>query len=217
MKEIEAHHRKLRALPVLVLLNVLIFLVVISLAPLQQQRLLHIYGLSAEGLAQGYWWEFLTHGFLHGNTWHLLFNMAGLWFAGRIVERVMGTARFLALYLSCIVAGGVAQMLWGGTVNLIGASGAVFGVIIAFTTMFPEARIVALVFFVVPLPLRAKHLGWGLAGVSVILLLTRLLPGISHAAHLGGCVMGYCFTRLAGYGPPGFLERLVLRRAQPPP
>ena len=92
--------------------------------------------------------------------------MAGLWFAGRIVERVMGTGRFLALYFACAVAGGIAQLLLeGGKFLLLGASGAVCGVILAFATIFPEAQIVMLLFFVIPLRLRAKYLGWGLIGI----------------------------------------------------
>lgn len=212
--ETTAHHRRLRALPVLVMVNTLVFLLQISLSPLEEKRMIFVYGLSEVGIMHGYWWQFITHGFLHGNIWHLLFNMVGLWFAGRIVERVMGTGRFLALYFACMVAGGLAQLMLGGVHSyLIGASGAVFGVIIAFTTMFPEAQVVALLFFVLPVPLRAKYLGWGLTGLSIFLLVTRFMPQVSHAAHLGGCVMGYLFTRLGGYGPPGVMERLLLRRS----
>jgi membrane associated rhomboid family serine protease len=213
-----AHHRKLRALPVLVLVNTLVFLLQISLPPLEQQHFLYFYGLSDGGLMRGDWWQLITYGFLHGNIWHLLFNMVGFWFAGRIVERVMGTGRFLGLYFACLVAGGLVPVLLGGIPTLlVGASGAVFGIIIAFTTMFPDAQIIALLFYVLPVPLRAKYLGWGVAAISVFLLLTGLLPQISHAAHLGGCVMGYVYTRLAGYGPPGVIERFFLRRSQPPP
>ncbi len=191
--------RPLKAVPVLIGVNVLVFLYQITLAP---PRFLGTYALSVPGLEAGGWWQFITHAFLHGNTLHLLFNMMGLWFAGRVVERVMGTWRFLALYAIAAVAGGVFQLALGHGAALIGASGAVFGVIIAFTTIFPESKIVALLFFI-PVPLRAKYLGWGLAGSSLFFLVTGLMPVIGHAAHLGGCVAGYLFVRFTAHRVPG--------------
>lgn len=186
--------RRLRAVPILLGLNVLVFLYQTTLASAQFDRM---YALSAAGLEAGRWWQLLTHAFLHGNELHLLFNMLGLWFAGRIVERVMGTGRFVALYLFAAVAGGVFQMALGGHGMLVGASGAVFGVLIAFTSLFPESQVIALVFFI-PVKLRAKYLGWGLTGSSLLFLLTGFIPGIGHAAHLGGCVAGYLFVRWSG-------------------
>lgn len=209
-----------RAVPVLIAINVLIFLGEELLPRRVLNSIIDSFALTASGLAEGRWWQFLTHAFLHGgspslflNLLHLLANMAGLWFAGRIVERVMGTPRFLVLYAVCALAGGLAQVLLvGGRAPLIGASGAVCGLIVAFATMFPEAKIVALLFFVLPLNLRAKYLGWALAISSLFFLVTGLAPHIGHAAHFGGCVAGYLFTRLAGYGEPGFLERRLFRR-----
>jgi membrane associated rhomboid family serine protease len=189
--------RRVKAVPALLALNVLVFLHQITLASPHFDR---TYALSAAGLQAGHWWQLVTHAFLHGNELHLLFNMLGLWFAGRIVERVMGTGRFLALYLLAAVTGGIFQMALGGNGLLVGASGAVFGVMVAFASLFPESQVVALVFFI-PVKLRAKYLGWGLAGSSLFLLLTGFLPGIGHAAHLGGCVAGYLFVRWGGRKP----------------
>jgi membrane associated rhomboid family serine protease len=83
----------------------------------------------------------------------------------------------------------------------------VFGVLIAFATLFPESQIVALLFFV-PIRLRARYFGIGLAASSLLLMLTGFLPGIGHAAHFGGCVAGYFLARAmgrhlaAGHRPP---------------
>jgi membrane associated rhomboid family serine protease len=194
---------------VLIAFNVGVFLYQL-LRPDLNERLLELYALSSAGIEEGRWWQLLTHAFLHGNIWHLLFNMAGLWFAGRIVERVMGTGRFLALYIACAVAGGLAQLLLeGGSSLLLGASGAVCGVVLAFATIFPEAQIVMLLFFVVPLRFRAKYLGWGLTGSSFLFFLVGFEPWIGHAAHLGGCVTGYLLARFNGYGVPTAPERLL--------
>src|SRR5262245_47085252 len=160
--------RRLSAVGVLIALNIIVFLYQL-LGPQTDEQLLDLYALSNAGIEQGRWWQLVTHAFLHGNFWHLLFNMAGLWFAGRIVERVMGTARFVGLYLACAIAGGLAQVLLeGGKSLLLGASGAVCGVILAFATIFPEAQIVLLLFFVLPLRFRAKYLGWGLMVSSLL-------------------------------------------------
>jgi len=201
--------RRVSAVGVLIAFNVGVFLYRL-LRPDLNERLLELYALSGAGIEEGRWWQLLTHAFLHGNIWHLLFNMAGLWFAGRIVERVMGTGRFLALYIACAVAGGLAQLLLeGGSSLLLGASGAVCGVILAFATIFPEAQIVMLLFFVVPLRFRAKYLGWGLTGSSFLFFLVGFEPWIGHAAHLGGCVTGYLLARFNGYGVPTAPERLL--------
>jgi membrane associated rhomboid family serine protease len=77
--------------------------------------------------------------------------------------------------------------------------------------MFSEAQIVVLLFFVIPLKFRAKYLGWGLAGSSLVFLLTGFESWIGHAAHLGGCVAGYLLARLNGYGMPSAPERLLRR------
>lgn len=200
----------MRAVPVLVILNVLVFLLV-QMTPRSGWRAIYgEFALSASGLEMGRWWEYFTHAFMHGgspflllNVAHLVLNMAGLWFFGRIVERVMGTGRFVVLYLGCAVAGGLAQVLaTGGVVPLVGASGAVCGVVVAFATLFPNARRVVLVFFVIPVTMRAKYLGWLVVGLSMAFLVTGWLPMIGHAAHLGGGLAGFFLTRLAGYGVP---------------
>jgi len=203
----------LRAVPILIAVNTIIFFYEQILGAQGRARLFQVYALTEQGIAEGRWWQLLTHAFLHGTIVHLLVNMAGLWFAGRIIERVMGTGRFLVLYGVSALAGGLAQiLLTGAQVPLIGASGAVCGVLIAFTTMFAETEIVALLFFVIPIRLRAKYLGWGIAGSSLLFLLTGFEPWIGHAAHFGGCVAGYFFARLAGYGAPSFLERKFFRK-----
>jgi membrane associated rhomboid family serine protease len=203
--------RRISAVVVLIAINTGIFIYQ-WLNPWWSDYLLDFYGLSASGLEEGRWWQLITYAFLHANIWHLLFNVLSLWFAGRIVERVMGAGRFVALYVASAVAGGVAQVLFGGgNTLLLGASGAVCGVIIAFATMFSEAQIVLLLFFVIPLKFRAKYLGWGLAGSSLVFLLTGFESWIGHAAHLGGCVAGYLLARLNGYGMPSAPERLLRR------
>jgi membrane associated rhomboid family serine protease len=201
-----------RAVPALIAVNTLIFLVEKAAGPEFRARAVSLFALTASGLMEGRWWQFVTHAFLHGNFIHLAVNMVGLWFAGRIVERILGTKRFLVLYFVSAVAGGLGQIIaTGGIRPLIGASGAVCGVLLAFTTMFAETEIVALLFFIIPLRMRAKYLGWGIMGSSLLFLVIGFEPWIGHGAHLGGCLAGYLYARLDGYGRQTFLERAIRR------
>lgn len=202
--------KKLRAVPILIVVNTGIFLLMDSF-PFLRTLFISFFALTRDGLISGRWWELITYAFLHGSAFHLLCNMLGLWFAGRVVERVLGTQRFLVLYFLAAIVAGLVQMALTDA-PLIGASGSVFGVLLAFTTIFPEVQIMALLFFVVPLRMRAKYLGWGLALSSLILLILGFEPGIGHAAHLGGCVTGYGFARLCGYGGPSWIERRIFGR-----
>ncbi len=194
---------------VLVFVNVAIYCVQSVLSPEHEAALIRLFGLSANGLEAGGWWQFLTHGFLHGNFWHLLINMLSLWFAGRIVVQDIGSPRFLLLYLLGVLGGGILQMLIGtpGTL-LIGASGAVFAVLLAFTTIYHDQEILALVFFVIPLRIKARFLAWALVGFTVLAIVFNFEPWIGHAAHLGGAITGYLFARILGYGRPTFVETL---------
>jgi membrane associated rhomboid family serine protease len=103
--------RRISAVVVLIAINTGIFIYQ-WLNPWWSDYLLDFYGLSASGLEEGRWWQLITYAFLHANIWHLLFNVLSLWFAGRIVERVMGAGRFVALYVASAVAGGVAEVVF---------------------------------------------------------------------------------------------------------
>lgn len=171
-----------------------------------------LFGLSAEGVLEGRWWEFVTYSFFHAGFVHLLLNMVGLWFGGRLLERAIGPVRLLLLYLFAGVAGGILQLLLVGQTNLLlGASASVCGIIIAFTATFPNAELLVLLFFLIPLRLKAKFLGWALVLTSLLFLVAGWEPWIGHAAHLGGCLAGFLFARLSGFAPPGGAENLVLR------
>ncbi len=101
-------------------------------------------------------WQLLTYGFLHGNTTHIFFNMFGLWMFGRDIERFMGSQRFLIYFIVCVVGAGIVQLIvagiQGGLYPTVGASGGVFGVLLAYGLTFPN-RIVVPLF--PPIPMRA--------------------------------------------------------------
>lgn len=138
-------------------------------------------------------WQLLTYGFLHGDKWHLAFNMLGLWMLGRDVERALGTRRYLQYYLSCVVTAALAQLAVMNLTNsppyaTVGASGGVFGVLLAYGLLFPR-RIVMLLIPPIPLPARWFVIIYGL--IELFLGITRTQSGVAHFAHLGGLAGGF--------------------------
>ncbi|MEL6870846.1 MAG: rhomboid family intramembrane serine protease [Pseudomonadota bacterium] len=136
-------------------------------------------------------WQLLTYGFLHNDVYHLAFNMFGLWMFGRTMEGVWGSVRFLQYYLLCIVGAGLCQLLATGFPSsyavTVGASGGLFGILLAFGMTFPNRYIVLLV---PPIPMKAKYFVAIYAVFELYSGWTRPGSGIAHFAHLGGLVTG---------------------------
>lgn len=161
--------------------------------------------LSLEGIRHGYVWELLTYQFLHGGWIHLLMNCLVIYFVGRELEFVLGKSRFFTLYFLSGVMGGLLQMLgawvWpqhmGGTV--VGASAGAFGLVAAFAMRDPERQLMILLYFILPLRIRAKYL---LVMLLMLAVLGMALPGsvfggnVAHAAHLGGIFAGVAWVKL---------------------
>ncbi|HTO42560.1 MAG TPA: rhomboid family intramembrane serine protease, partial [Burkholderiales bacterium] len=138
-------------------------------------------------------WQPITYSFLHGGTTHLFFNMLALWMFGTDIERVWGPRRFLIYYFVCVVSAAaaqllVAQMSSGPAYPTIGASGGVFGVLLAFGMMFPR-RMVMLLFPPIPMPAWLLVTLYG--GLELLLGVTGTQAGVAHFAHLGGMAGGY--------------------------
>ena len=173
------------------------------------------FGLSAEGVRAGHYWQFITYMFLHHDPLHLLANMMLLYFAGREIEAMIGPRHLLAIYFSGGLLGGIAQWLLpsvGGP--LIGASGGACAVLIAFTTILPEMEITALLFFVIPIRTRAKYLAIGMVGISVLFFLSGAFTHVSHLAHLGGSLVGWLYVKQLGFGNPLRLQKYFFEKRQ---
>lgn len=156
-------------------------------------------------------WRFITFQFLHGNFWHLFFNMFGLWVFGGMVEQYLGSKRYLAFYLTCGIFGAIAYLILnfmgavlrlnlpGVLINetwtpLIGASAGVFGVILAAAYIAPEA-ILQLIF--PPIPIKLKWFAYGYVAIAAWNLLMGGHNAGGDAAHVGGAIAGYFFIRNA--------------------
>jgi len=177
---------------VLLGINVSLFLIEEIFRLVFDTSLFPLLALSREGIGEGRWWCFLSHAFLHGNLFHLLVNMVALWFTGPLLEELLGGVRFLLLYLGGAVVGGIVQTFSSPqSVDLVGASGAVCALLVGFGTLFPRLQITALIFFVIPIRMRASTLAWIVVVSSLLFWLFGIEPGIGHLAHLGGGVAGF--------------------------
>jgi membrane associated rhomboid family serine protease len=133
--------------------------------------------------------------FLHGNHTHLLFNMFALWMFGRQLEYDLGPRRFLTYYMACGVGAALIQLVvgWGEPEGLtVGASGAIFGVLLAFGTLHPNAMIMLLI---PPIPMKAK---WFVIIYGLIELSLGVFShgsSIAHFAHVGGMLWGWLLIR----------------------
>lgn len=145
-----------------------------------------------EGITVGFEpWQLLTSAFLHSpeNIAHILFNMYGLWMFGRMVEQAIGSRRFLGLYFASVLTASLVQLLVvsvGADSNVyptIGASGGVFGVLLAFGMLFPHARLM-LIF--PPIPMKAWFMVIAYATIELVTGVTGTMQGVAHFAHLGG-------------------------------
>lgn len=138
-------------------------------------------------------WQPVTYMFMHGGWLHIFFNMYTLVIFGGIVERMIGSRKFLIFYLLCgLGAAGlhylVTSLIGGSLVPMVGASGAVYGVLVAYAMLFPDSRM-TLIF--PPVTLSAKWMVLVFVGIEMLTGVTGSMEGVAHFAHLGGMLAGY--------------------------
>ena len=136
-------------------------------------------------------WQLISYSFLHGGFNHLFSNMFAVWMFGWPVERIWGSRRFAQFYFICVLGAGLIQLLVqyisGDIYPTIGASGAVFGLLLAYGVMWPNNKLI-LIFF--PVPIKAKWFVLIYGGAELIFGVTGAMPNIAHYAHLGGLFFG---------------------------
>jgi len=157
-------------------------------------RLTAFLWLRSHELMGGQFWRLGTHMFVHGGFGHIFMNMWGLYIFGKPLEGRIGGTRFLHMYLLSGLIGGATWLMfnWGSPSPVVGASGGVFGVLVAAAIMFPN-RVYMMLF--PPIPMRLKTLAVVFGAVEVIRAVTAGGGNIAHLAHLGGMVGGYAYMR----------------------
>ena len=141
-------------------------------------------------------WQLVTYLFLHGGIWHLLFNMLTLWMFGVTLERTWGTRRFLKYYFLCGIGAGLCDvtvnaLLGNWATSTIGASGAIYGVLLAYGVLYPESTILFLFLF----PIQAKYFVM-IYGAMALLGAMNVNSGVSNVAHLGGMLFGLLYLKV---------------------
>jgi len=141
-------------------------------------------------------WQVGTYAFLHGSVGHLFFNMLGLWMFGSELERLWGRQRFIQFYAASVLSAAAAQLLvtWllGSMYPTVGASGGLFGLLLAYGMTYPNRTIVPLI---PPIPMKAKVFVAIYGGLELLMGVTGSASGVAHFAHLGGMLGGFLMLR----------------------
>ncbi|MFQ5695464.1 MAG: rhomboid family intramembrane serine protease [Terriglobia bacterium] len=199
----------------LIIINAVIYFGLVLLTILARplaSNVIYTLGVVPRDVAFGFrFWQPFTYLFLHSPTtfWHIFFNMFALWMFGTPLERDWGGRRFLRYYLLTGVGAGllnvVVTLLWGGPgvgIPTVGASGSIYGILLAFGVLYPRTPI--LVWFLFPVPARIFVMVFG--AMAFLSALQGPGSGVSHVSHLGGMVFGYVLLR------GGWLYGRVLNR-----
>ena len=137
-------------------------------------------------------WQLVTYSFLHGSLTHLVFNMFGLYMFGSEAERLFGSRFFALYYLASVVAAGITHLvitsfIGGPAIPVVGASGGVYGLLLAFGVYFPHRTVVLLI---PPIPMKARTFVCVFAAIELVFGVTGTASGVAHFAHLGGMLGG---------------------------
>ena len=177
----------------LLIINVLVFMAQ-QLPPARDSLLIWfaLWPLSTPAGLPGFLpWQLVSYGFLHGGLTHLLFNMFALWMFGVQIENTWGSRRFAFYYFVCVIGAGlvhlVATAISGAVAPTVGASGGVFGILLAFGMLFPN-QVIVLLF--PPIPMKAKWLVIGYGVLELFFATSGAQPGVANFAHLGGMLFG---------------------------
>jgi membrane associated rhomboid family serine protease len=204
---------------VLLVVNVVAFIIQTAAERFSAFPVNTYFALSSDGLRHGFVWQLLTYQFMHGGVLHLVLNCWMIYVFGREVEETLGRNSFLTLYFTSGVIGGLFQALAGVLLGgvfaapVVGASAGASGLLAAFAVLYPERPLMLLLFFIIPVSMRAKFL---LLFGGLVTLFGLVFPtgNIAHAAHLGGMLAGIVFVRYAIHWSWHWPR---LRRARPQP
>lgn len=208
------YNQQIRAQIPPVTLNLIIINTIVYIATLINQNfMVGTFGLFYPASHYFHWWQPLTHMFMHGGFWHIFFNMYTLFIFGMTVERTIGSRKFLLFYFICglgaaalhsgvqalqasVYANQIAQGVSSAAAALgrlqmtptVGASGAIYGVLIGYAFLYPQNRL-TLIF--PPVSMSAKAMVLIFIGIELLTGITGTLDGVAHFAHLGGALIGW--------------------------
>ncbi len=174
----------------LIIANVAVYIVQIF----SGRGFIYTFGLVPHQVIRNFWlWQIFTYMFLHGGLFHLLLNLFVLWMFGRGIEYTWGTKPFLKYYFTCGL-GAAFFIIFSSPKSMIaniGASGAIYGILVAFAMLYPEATVY--LYFLIPI--KAKYLAILLGVFSFLAGISGSGSGIAHLGHLGGLLVGYAYLK----------------------
>lgn len=196
-------YRQYNATMWLIGITVAAYFLILALPAYATAGMLRPLTLAREGAV----WQLVTYLFLHGGMFHLVFNMLMLFLFGSPVEREIGSSEFLTLYLACGVLAGLFStalaLLSATPVSILGASGAVYGVMLAYAVLNPN-QIVTFWF----IPMRSTTMVLILGGLALLFQVTGQRTHVAHLTHLGGLLAGFIYLRVRlGIDPLGAFRR----------
>lgn len=184
----------------IIILNVIVFALANTVFPQMNESLAAYFPLSPEFKS----WQIITHMFMHGSIMHIAFNMLTLASFGPLLERFLGEKKYILLYFLSGLGAYALNSLWIYyeivstnqfiNVAMVGASGAIFGVVAAFTALYPDAEMMIMF---IPFPIKAKIL-LPIVIVGSVFLGINNVGGIAHFAHIGGAIVGYILIKIWG-------------------
>lgn len=194
----------------LIIINVIVFIATL----INENFMIGAFGLFYPSSQFFHWWQVITHMFMHGGFWHIFFNMYTLFIFGVVVERIIGSKKFLAFYFICGLGAAGLQIFTqyiemqafmnAGTQSAlesiaalkmtptVGASGAIYGVLIGYAMLFPDSKMTLLF---PPVTLSAKWMVVIFAGIELFTGIVGWVDGVAHFAHLGGMLIGWLMIR----------------------
>jgi len=188
---------RIRSMTDITLMVLIVCFIIQSVIELFSGSLLvkELLSLSHNGLKNGFIWQLVTYGFLHDGPLHLIFNLLGIHFIGRSLESMVGQKLFLTSIVISLFLGGLMWLSFNPkTVNLIGFSSSVLGVVTLYCLIKPEDKINLLLFFILPVSIKPKFILYGLIAIEAygfLFVELKLGSPIAHSAHLGGIITGY--------------------------
>ncbi len=185
----------------MIIINFAVFFIQVILRNVFHQSLFEWYFGLSDLFWNGMVWQIGTYMFLHGDFWHVLINMLILWMFGKTLEQIWGSRYFLKYYLVCGIGGGIIFLLFSDGV-VVGASGAVFGILLAFGLTFPNEMILFSFIF----PMKAKYMVLIFGAITFFSIAGPTNDNVAHLAHLGGMIFGFVYLRYRWF--LGLLEKM---------
>jgi len=176
----------------LLIANGIVFLLQMILPGFSLERLGGLQPLNGVGMGRFWPWQLITYSFIHGNGLHLLLNMFALWMFGINIEFYWGTKKFLLFYFLCVLGAGLTHLLAAPGAIAIGASGGIYGILLAFGFLFPDS----VIYFFFLFPLRAIQAVFIMAILTLAFAMNSGGSKIAHFAHLGGMLTGFLYFKV---------------------